>query len=234
MQLLFDSYPGVISGISERSDGSMIWWNRLPVDEMVKANRDRYFQEQGIDPKRVVAGGLVHGIMVTKVGESDAGTYILNSDGLITNTPNLFLSVTAADCLPVYFADPVTKSIGLAHAGWRGLVSGILEQVVREMGQAFGSKPENIHVVIGPHIQACHFYHSEEVASQFAPQNVERRDGQFFIKLGDEAAMRLRHVGVKDVTISPICTFDDARFYSARRDQTDPLEGMMAYIGMRK
>lgn len=211
----------------------MIWWNRLPVDEKVKAARDAYFQKQGIVPNRVVAGGIEHGTTVTKVGELDAGKYILDSDGLITDVPNLFLSITAADCLPVYFVDPVTKSIGIAHAGWRGLVKGILENIVSEMHEAFGSQPENLHVIVGPHIRACHFYHTEEVASQFAPENVEHRDAQIYIKLGDEAALRLHHVGVQDIFISPICTYDDPRFYSARRDQSDPLEGMVGYIGIR-
>lgn len=225
--------PSVISGVSARTDGSMVWWNTLPVNEVVRQNRDRYFEKLGIDPGRVVAGGIIHGTRVTMVGDEQAGRYLLNSDALITNVPNVVLSVTAADCMPVFFFDPVTKSVGMAHAGWRGLIAGVLENVIREMGRAYGSRPEDVRVIIGPHIRACHYKVGEDVAAQFAEENVDRRDGQLFVRLASEAEMRLRELGVHEISVHPACTFKDEHYYSARRDKSDPLEGMVAYIGLR-
>ncbi|MCW1892316.1 MAG: peptidoglycan editing factor PgeF [Candidatus Uhrbacteria bacterium] len=227
------NHPGVISGMSERVDGSMIWWNTLPVNEAVRQNRDRYFEKIGVDPARVVAGGIIHGTRVVKVGDEHAGQYLLNSDGLITNVADVVLSVTAADCMPVFFFDPVTKSVGMAHAGWRGLIAGVLENVIREMGRAYGSRPEDIRVIIGPHIRACHYKVGEDVAAQFAEENVDRRDGQLFVRLASEAEMRLRGLGVSEISVHPACTYKDERYYSARRDKSDPLEGMVAYIGLK-
>lgn len=231
MRLTFTGHPEIMAGLSERADGSMVWWNRLPVGEAIRKNREKYFKRLVIDPKRVVAGGVVHGKAVERVGEKEAGKYLLNTDALITNAPGLFLTVTAADCLPVYFYDGKTKSLGIAHAGWRGLTKGILENLVFEFSRSFGSKADDLMVIIGPHIKSCHYEVGEEVAAKFSRQNIERRDNRFYAKLSNEAESRLRALGVKHISVSPLCTYDDQRFYSARRDKSEPLKGMAAYIG---
>lgn len=234
MHLAFNGHPEITAGLSERQDGSMVWWNRLPVDQAVCENRENYFRGLRIDPGRVVAGGLVHGVRVAAVGEKEAGKYLLDTDGLLTNIPNLFLTVTAADCLPVYFYAPKTKSLGLAHAGWRGLIKGILENVVFEFHSSFGCEANDLRIIIGPHIKSCHYEVGEYVAAKFSEQNIKRRHGRIYVKLSDEAELRLRALGVKHISVSPICTYDDERFYSARRDKLEPLKGMAAYIGLRK
>lgn len=234
MQIVFNRYPQVMAGISERADGSMVWGNSLPVDEVVGKNRNRYFEKLGIDPKQVVAGGIAHGTHVAAVGEKEAGKYLLNTDALITNVPNLFLTITVADCLPVFYYDPIKKVIGMAHAGWRGLVNGVLENLVEKLQQSYGSSPQDLLVVVGPHIKSCHYEKGEEVAAQFSQQNIEQRNGHLFVSLADEAVMRLEKSGVKHISVSPLCTYDETeRFYSARHDKTEPLQGMLAYIGLR-
>jgi len=233
MRLDFNNDLRVIAGISEKVDGSMVWWNKLPVDDLVCKNRDQYFEKIGIDPKRVVAGGIEHGVKVGIVGEAEAGQYLLNTDALITNVPNLFLTITAADCLPVFFYDMISKSIGIVHAGWRGLIDGILENTVQELGRSYGSNPENLSVIIGPHIKNCCYEIGEEVANKFIPENIEQRAGKSFANLGFEAKMRLNKVGVNNVFVSDICTFDDPRFFSARRDKDEPIKGVVGYIGIK-
>mgnify|MGYP001604769354 CR=1 FL=1 len=231
MRLLFNEYPEIMAGLSERSDGSMVWWNRLPVDEAVRGNRERYFRGLGISPERVVAGGLVSGVRVAVVSEKEAGEYLLNTDALLTNIPGLFLTVTASDCLPVYFYDMKMRCLGIAHAGWRGLVNGILEKVVFEFNNSFGSEAADLRIIIGPHIKSCHYEVGEDVAAQFSGQNLERRNGRIYVKLADEVESRLRALGVKHISVSPVCTYEDKRFYSARRDKSEPLKGMAAYLG---
>lgn len=234
MRLLFNEHPEIMAGLSERTDGSMVWWNRLPVEEAVRENRENYFRGLGINPERVVSGGLVHGVRVAVVSEQEAGKYLLNTDALITNIPNLFLTVTAADCLPVYFYDAKNKSLGLAHAGWRGLTNGILEKVVFEFSHSFGSEAADLRVIIGPHIKSCHYEVGEEVAAKFSEQNLERRQSRIYVKLAGEAESRLRALRVKHISVSPVCTYDDQRFFSARRDKSEPIKGMAAYIGLIK
>lgn len=234
MRIKFDKYPPIIAGISERSDGSMVWHNRMPVDEIVRGNRDRYFRKIGIDPGRVVSGGIAHGTNVVVAGEKDAGKYLLNTDALITETSNLFLTITIADCMPIFFYDSAIGSLDIVHAGWHGLVGGILENVVNKFQNTYGSKPENLLITIGPHIKSCHYEVGEEVAVQFAKQNIERRNNRLFAKLTDEARMRFRKLGVSHISVDPSCVYEAEQFYSARRDKNEPLRGSVAYIGLRQ
>jgi len=223
----------VITGLSYRADGSMVWWNQLPVDPMIQVNRDRYFIKQGIEPRRVVAGGMAHQTQVVAVGEDQAGHYLVDTDGLVTDVANLFLSITVADCLPVFFYDPARHAIGIAHAGWRGLVGGILENTVAMLQSTYGTSPADLIISTGPAIGVCHYEVGPEVAARFAPENIEQRNGHLFAKLVDEAVARLRAVGVNNSTVDPTCTYCSAdRLYSARHDKTEPLEGMVAYIGL--
>lgn len=234
MRISFEEDARIIAGISERSDDSMVWWNRKPIDETIRDNRDRFFKTQSIDPSHVVTGGTVHGTTVAIVDESDAGEYFLNTDALITNTPNLFLTITAADCMPIYFFDPVTQSIGIVHAGWRGLVAGILENVVREMTVVFHVMPSDLLVIIGPHIGICHFEVKDAVALKLDQANIERRGTALFANLAGGAAGRLRVVGVDNISNEALCTYCHAdQFFSARHDKKEPLQGMAAYIGLR-
>ena len=233
MIINFSNHKEVIAGISEKSDGSMVWWNRLPVDIKVKENRDRYFNKLNIDSGRVVVGGIAHITEVVEVSENHAGKYLLNSDALITNTNNLYLAISVADCMPVYFYDPKTKSIGMAHAGWKGLVAGVLENVVKNMQEKFGTNAEDLIVKVGTHIGSCCYEVGEDVAQKFDSKNIIKREGKLFAGLGVEAKMRLEKVGVKNIEISPECTFESEKFYSARRERRHTIEGMVAYIGLK-
>lgn len=224
---------GLHAGMSERSDGSMVWWNSIPVDESVKKNRDAYFRRVGIDPSRVVSGGLCHGTRVLAAEEKDTGAYVPDTDALITNVPGLFVSITGADCMPIFFCDPLQQCVGIAHAGWRGLLDGIAERVIEGMQRTYGSHPEDVHVAYGPHIGQCHFEVGAEVADRFGQKNIEHRDGRLYASLRNEATLRLTALGVRRIHDKTPCTYCESdRFYSARRDKEIPLKGMAAYIGL--
>jgi hypothetical protein len=234
MKIEFKNYPEILAGISEREDGAMVWWNKLPVPDYILKNREKYFSQFGIGNKQVVSGGIAHGTEVKLVDVSRGGEYILNADALITQEKNLFLSVTVADCLPVFFFDSKTESIAMVHAGWRSLVAGILEKTVAELNKNFGTSPNDISVIIGPHIQNCCFEVGEEVAREFNSRTVIRKDSKIFVDLGEEARERLIISGVKNIDINRECTFDLEKYFSARRDKKEPLEGMVAFIGIKK
>ena len=88
-------------------------------------------------------------------------------DGMITNDPDVALVGLFADCVPVFFVDPVHRAIGLSHAGWRGTVGKIAEKTVVAMGEAFGTAPENLCCVIGPSICRDCYEVSADVAEAF-------------------------------------------------------------------
>ncbi len=94
----------------------------------------------------------------------------LTGDGLITNLPEVVISVRTADCLPVLLADRRNKAAGAFHAGWRGTLARIVEKGVGEMHAKFGSKPKDIMAAIGPGIQRCCYEVSEDFRDKFGAQ----------------------------------------------------------------
>lgn len=90
-----------------------------------------------------------------------------NIDGLITNIPNITLSTFYADCVPLYFYDPIHRVIGLSHAGWRGTVDNIAKATIDKMQAEFNSKPEDIVCAIGPSICVNCYEVSKDVADEF-------------------------------------------------------------------
>lgn len=151
------------------------------------------------DVKHMVATKQTHTTNVRKVTEADLGKGVVREadytdvDGLITNVPGITLGVFTADCVPVYFVDPVQKAIGLAHSGWRGTVGGISKEVIRRMKASFGTKPEDLICAIGPSICRKCYEIGEEVALAFREVFTEcddvceiiRRAQQYRIRPGD-------------------------------------------------
>ena len=125
----FENIPEVVAVMSEREDGSMKLFrdNNLNLE-----NRANFFEKIGIGKNKIIAAEIVHGTTVAIVDRASAGI-ILGADGVVTKDENIFLSVTVADCIPVYFYDTENKIIGLVHAGWRGIVGGIIENAVKEI-----------------------------------------------------------------------------------------------------
>jgi YfiH family protein len=162
----------------------------------------------------------VHG---TAVIDPERATPETEADGVITRRPGCVCVVMTADCLPVFLSDRAGQAVGIAHAGWRGLAAGVIENAV----QAMGSPPENLIAYIGPGIGARRYEVGEEVrrafvdkdpgaASSFAPG----RHGKHFADLYALARARLAAAGITDVYGGGFCTASDERFFSFRRDRT--------------
>ena len=139
----------------------------------VLENYRRMAQILGTDVSRMVLSHQTHTTNIRLVTEADAGKGIWqvrdyeNIDGLITNVPGLTLVTFFADCVPLYFVDPVHHAIGLSHSGWKGTVHRMGQKTVEAMGEAFGTKPEDLRVCIGPSICRDCYEVSEDVADAF-------------------------------------------------------------------
>src|SRR4030042_183431 len=121
---IFNRYPELFHTFSEKKDGSMKYFqdaqHQIAGDENIK-NRKRFLRKFSIDIKDIAYAELGHGSNISVI-ESDSGLGVVkNCDGLITGRENIFLSVTAADCLPIYLFEPEKKIVGMIHAGWRSL-----------------------------------------------------------------------------------------------------------------
>lgn len=128
----------------------------------VAANRAIACQALGINPAALVAGQQVHGDRVQVVtaahrgrGAADYQDALAETDALVTNVPGLPLISCYADCVPLFFYDPVQRAVGLAHAGWRGTVLQIGRATVQTMIREYQCRPSNILAGIGPSIGPC-------------------------------------------------------------------------------
>ena len=160
----------------------------------------------------------VHGVAVV---EADPNR-VLEADASWSATPGVACTVMTADCLPVLFCDRAGTRVAAAHAGWRGLVAGVLEASVA----ALGCPADQVLAWLGPAIGPQAFEVGAEVREAFLAQHPEAaaafvpsvNPGRFMADLYQLARIRLAAAGVSAVYGGGLCTFSDAtRFYSYRR-----------------
>lgn len=160
---------GIFSSMNLGSDSSP----NLDSQANIIENYRRIGKSIGFDPQSVVVSKQVHKTKILQVDKKDCGKGLFvprdydEVDGLITNTPGVTLVTKYADCVPLFFVDPVKKAIGLTHSGWRGTVKKIGRITVEEMHRAFGCDPRDIIVVIGPSICKACYEVGEETAEEF-------------------------------------------------------------------
>ena len=163
-----------LGGVSEGEFSTMNFSvSRGDSKEHVSENYKRIGRILGCGPEDMTASQQTHTTNIRKVTDTDRGKGVTkpldyqNVDGLMTNEPGLALVTFFADCVPLLFVDPVHHAIGSAHSGWRGTAVKMGQCMVTAMGEAFGTKPEELHAAIGPSIcQACYEV-SGDVAEQF-------------------------------------------------------------------
>lgn len=165
----------------------------------------------------------VHGVAVVRADAIVPGTVPV-ADAAFTTQPGVACAVLTADCLPVMLADRAGRVVGVAHAGWRSLVGGVVEGLVEAMG---ADVPDAALVAwlgpcigpavfeVGPEVRAAFIAKSSAAASAFVSGHGDR----WLADLPALARLRLAHIGVTDVRGGEHCTVTDARrFYSYRRD----------------
>ena len=197
--------------------------------EKVLRNRRAFAEAVGVDANRFTTCQQVHGSKVVQVTEELVGSGALDfantigdTDALITNLPDVPLMLFYADCVPVLLADLETGAIGLAHAGWRGTVANIGAKTLAAMGEAFGTKPENVLAAIGPSIGACCYEVDDFVRDQasgyeefFAPKG----GGKYQLDLWGMNAKQLREAGVPagNIATAGVCTNDNVELFCSYR-----------------
>ncbi len=188
----------------------------------VKENFRRVAEAFGVEADRLVLSRQTHTTNVKQVGLWDAGNGITREncfedvDGLITNEPGLVLSTFYADCVPLYFLDPVHKAIGLSHSGWRGTVGRMGAETLKAMEREYHTRPEETLCVIGPSIcQKCYEV-SQDVIQQFREEfgprarefYVEKAQGKYQLDLWKANEAVLEEAGVKreHMATAGLCT----------------------------
>jgi hypothetical protein len=180
----------------------------------------------------------VHGAEVADADqEGDPGEPAL--DASVTTRPGRVLAVMVADCLPVALADAQGTVLGVAHAGWRGLAGGVLENTLKAM-RAKAPRAGGWRAWIGPGIGPTAFEVGEDVLRAFAADGPEARalfaprpgvPGKWLADLPALARLRLLRAGVEEPAVSGLCTVSDTqRFFSYRRDGETGRMALLAWL----
>ena len=171
-----------IGGVSEGVCSTMnLSFARGDKEEAVRENFRRMAHALGVESGDMVCSKQTHTTNVRVVTEEDRGKGITKSldytdvDGLITNVPGLCLATFYADCVPLFFVDPVHRAIGLSHSGWRGTVGKIGKVTVEMMQKEYGTNPKDVIAAVGPSICQDCYEVSEDVIEQFR-ENFDKKD----------------------------------------------------------
>ena len=217
----------------------------------VLENYRRMAAALGVDRERRVLTWQTHTTNVRRVTEEDEGKGIVRDrdyrdvDGLITDIPGITLVTFFADCVPLYFLDPVHKAIGLSHSGWRGTVKRMGQVTVDAMKEAFGTRPEDIIACIGPSICGDCYEVGEEVADEFADAFHEKyhdvillkkQNGKYQLDLWKANEIVLKEAGIKgdNLAVTNICTYCNPQLLFSHRRTAERRGNLCAFLSLKE
>jgi len=238
-QTLHEAGAGVVAAFTPRTGGVStppfaslnLSVSTGDAEAHVRENRRRAVASLGFSPEDMAIAGQVHGTRVQRV---DAPGFYAATDALVTSTPGVLLSFTAADCAIVLLADTEAGVLGGCHAGWRGAAAGIVSHTLR-MLQASGAVAERMRAYISPCISVDNFEVGEEVAAQFDDAYVHRPEGapRPFVDLKGALRDQLTGEGIAPdhVEVAPECTYAATDTFFSHRAENGETGRMMAFIG---
>ncbi len=190
----------------------------------VRENRARMMRALGIT--RWITSWLVHGSTVRTIRAADLDgpqdPDLVHADAMITNERGFALTLRFADCIPVVFYDRRREAIGIAHAGWKGVVNQVLPNTVRAMRAAYGCEPADVVAGIGPCIGPEKFEVGPDVAAAIqsaVPERVviETPDAKPRVDLWRAAQSQLRACGLSEIHTAAICTASNTHEWFSHR-----------------
>ncbi len=235
VKALFTTRNGGVSGDANRSYASLNLADHVN-DDLTDVARNRSLLREHL-PQMPKWLKQVHGTLPVWVENVTAPP---ESDAALCRQQGMVCAVMVADCLPVFLCDAAGKTVGIVHAGWRGLAGGIIEQSVAEMrlaqlgnselmawlGPAIGSE----HFEVGEEVYATFVKHDEKAAQAFMPKG-DQHEKKWLADIFALARQRLAAIGVTKVYGGGVCTFSDpVRFYSYRRDGETGRMGALIWL----
>lgn len=240
-----------IGGVSEGVCSTMNFsFSRGDNEEAVRENFRRMANALGVEEDSFVFSHQTHTTNVRKVTLEDKGKGLTRPldyqdvDSLITNVPGLCLSTFYADCVPLYFVDPVHKAIGLSHSGWRGTVGKIGNVTIQRMKEEYGSEPADLIAAIGPSIcQECYEV-SEDVIFEFQ-KSFDKKDwkhiyykkenGKYQLDLWRANEIILEEAGVlrENMAVTNLCTCCNHEFLFSHRASHGKRGNLAAFLALK-
>ncbi len=241
-----------LGGVSENELASMnLSYSRGDAPDRVTENFRRISEAIGFPYERMVFSDQTHTTNVRQVTGRDCGKGYLTArdyqdvDGLITDDPDVVLATFYADCVPIYFVDPVHRAIGLSHSGWRGTVNDIAGVTVRKMHEAFGTMPADLLAAIGPSICQDCYEVSEDVIEQFRanysrklwPLLFEEKDGgKYQLNLWEACRQNLLRAGLQpeQISVTDLCTCCNPTVFFSHRASHGKRGNLAAFLSIRR
>ena len=255
----FEKIPGFVHGFSTRLGGvsegiysSMnLSFTRGDKEEAVRENYNRISAALGFSPEDIVTSDQTHTANVRVITAEDRGNGITKPrpytdvDGMITNVPGLVLATFYADCVPLYFADPVHKAVGLSHSGWRGTAAGIGAVTVKELQKHYGTRPEDIYAAIGPSICQDCYEVSEDVILEFQKTFsrelwkdifYRKENGKYQLNLWEANRQILLGAGIlpEHISMPNLCTCCNPEFLYSHRASQGKRGNLGASLGIKR
>ena len=252
-----DRIEGVRHGFSTRLGGASegifdsmnLSFTRGDEEAAVRENFHRFCAAIGVDTADVVISAQTHTANVRAVTAADRGRGVTREkeytdvDGLMTDAPGVVLCTQYADCVPLFFADPVRRVVATSHAGWRGTAAGIAAVTVRQMGETYGCRPADIVVGIGPSIGHCCFEVDAPVYEAFCKVAVfdhtcytDDGGGKYHIDLWQVNRRWLLAAGVpaENVTVTDLCTRCHPDLFWSHRKTGNDRGSLAAFIALER
>lgn len=254
----FEQFADIVHGFSTRLGGvsegiyaSMnLSFTRGDKDAAVYENYRRFAVALGFSERDIVTSDQTHTANVRIITEEDRGNGITKPrpytdvDGMITNVRGLVLATFYADCVPLYFVDPVHHAIGLSHSGWRGTVAKIGAVTIRKMQETYGTDPADVYAAIGPSIcQECYEVSEDvilEFQKSFAPEHWEKlfykkENGKYQLNLWEANKIIFTEAGIaeKHISMPGICTCCNPEFLFSHRASHGKRGNLGAFLGLK-
>ncbi|NBI29432.1 peptidoglycan editing factor PgeF [Chengkuizengella marina] len=216
--------------------------------EDVITNRKMIAEAIGFSFDTVTCSNQVHGDEIALITQDEKGKGRLSQedsipfkDALITDQPNICLISFYADCVPLYFFDPVLQVIGIAHAGWKGTYLEIAKKTIIKMSEAYGSKPENILAGIGPSIGHCCYEVDERIINHFEDTYYlysfiqSKGNGKYTLNLKEMNRQIMLNAGIlpTQIEITQYCTGCSSDMFYSHRIEKGSTGRMMSWIGLK-
>lgn len=255
----FEKIPGFVHGFSTRLGGvsegiysSMnLSFTRGDKEEAVRENYNRISAALGFSSEDIVTSDQTHTANVRVITAEDRGNGITKPrpytdvDGMITNVPGLVLATFYADCVPLYFADPVHKAVGLSHSGWRGTAAGIGAVTVKELQKHYGTRPEDIYAAVGPSICQDCYEVSEDVILEFQKTFsrelwkdifYRKENGKYQLNLWEANRQILLGAGIlpEHISMPNLCTCCNPEFLYSHRASQGKRGNLGAFLGIKR
>lgn len=237
---------GVSEGIFESLNLS---FTRGDDPDAVKENYRRIAAAFGKEVSDIVCSDQTHTTNVRRVDRTYGGCGVIKDrpytdvDGLVTDEPGLILATFYADCVPLYFVDPVHKAIGLSHSGWRGTVERMGQATLDKMKAEFGTDPADVYAAIGPSICQDCYEVSEDVADAFAEAFagheeeilIDKGNGKYQLDLWKANEIVMTDAGVKreHLAVTNICTCCNERLLFSHRASKGKRGNLGAFLMLR-